>query len=123
MPAFAPAVNPASRFSDCIKNRPGLAPPCEPLPGHLLRFAGNLIVVDLSALELVRIIDVHGLPLGEEIDRCDGCFAVAVAGLLRATEGQMRLCANRRSVYVDSSGVQIARGLERAVHVARVDGS
>ena len=72
----------------------------------------ELIVIDLRALELVGIIDVHRLPLGEEIDRGDGRFAVAVAGLLRAAEGQVGLCANRRRVYVDNSGVQIASGLE-----------
>src|SRR5438034_5724641 len=38
-------------------------------------------VVDLGALELVGIIDVDGLPFGEEINGGDGGFAVAIAGL------------------------------------------
>src|SRR2546425_536763 len=83
----------------------------------------ELIVVDLGALELVGIIDVHGLPLSEKIDRGDGCFAVSVAGLLRAAEGQMRLCANGWRVYVNNSGVEIASGLEGLVHVSCVDRS
>src|SRR6266851_9476251 len=83
----------------------------------------ELIVIDLSALELVRIVDVDGLPFGEEIDGGNGGFAVAVAGLLRAAEGQVCFRANRRGVDVDNPRVQIAGGLEGAIHVARVDGS
>src|SRR6266581_9573796 len=97
----------------CPSNLPSLHP--------LLRT--ELIIVDLRALELVGIIDVHRLPLGEEIDRGDSRFAVAVAGLLGAPEGQVSLRANRRRVYVDNSRVEIARGLESAVHVSRVNGS
>src|SRR6266571_1029470 len=80
-------------------------------------------VVDLGALELVGIIDVDGLPFGEEINGGDGGFAVAIAGLLRADKGQMRLRPNRGGVDVDDSGVQIACGLESAVHVSRVNRS
>src|SRR6266700_4616465 len=77
----------------------------------------ELIVVDLGALEPVGIVDIHGLPLGEKIDRGDGGFAVAVAGLLRTAEGQVGLRANGRRVHVDNSGVEIASGLEGAGHV------
>src|SRR5437016_3239074 len=86
-------------------------------------YLGLLVVVDLGALELVGIIDVHRLPLSEKIDRSDGCFAVTVTGLLGAAERQVSLRPNRRRVHVDNSCVQIAGGLEGAVHVARVDGS
>ena len=84
---------------------------------------GLLVVVDLSALQLVGIIDVHGLPLSEEIDRSDSCFAVPVTGLFGAAEGQVSLRTNGRRIYVDNSCVEVASGLESAVHVARVDGS
>src|SRR5216683_2519543 len=82
----------------------------------------ELIVIDLSALELVRIVDVDGLPFGEEIDGGNGGFAVTVAGLLGAAEGQVCFSADCRSVYIDNSGIEIASGLEGAIHVARVDG-
>src|ERR1700730_747166 len=49
-------------------------------PVVALRSRG-LAVIDLCALELVRIIHVHGFPLGEEINRGDGGFPVAVARL------------------------------------------
>src|SRR2546428_11385326 len=65
------------------------------------------IVVDLGALELVGIVDVDGLPLGKEIDGRNGGFAVAVAGLLRAAEGEVSLCADRRGVHINNSGVEI----------------
>src|SRR5437667_7811192 len=83
--------------------------------------ARELIIIDLGALELVGIIDVHRLPLGEEIDGSNGRFAVAVAGLLRAAEGQVCFRADRRGVYVNNPGIQIAGGLEGAIHVSRVD--
>src|SRR6266567_1941955 len=77
-------------------------------------------VVDLGALELVGIIDVDGLPFGEEIN---GHREAAIAGLLSAAKGQMRFRPNRGGVDVDDSGVQIACGLESAVHVSRVNRS
>src|SRR5260370_3950139 len=83
----------------------------------------QLIVIDLCALELVGIVDVNRLPFREEIDGGNGGFAVAVASLLRASEGQVGLGADRRRVHVDNSGVEIAGGLEGAIHVSRVDGS
>src|SRR5258708_33399479 len=83
----------------------------------------QLIIVNLGALELVGIVDVNRLPFREEIDGGNGGFAVAVASLLRASEGQVGLGADRRRVHVDNSGVEIAGGLEGAIHVSRVDGS
>src|SRR5271157_6387068 len=44
------------------------------------------------------MVDVDGLPHGEEIDGGDSSFAVAVAGLLGAAEGQLRFRANCRCV-------------------------
>src|SRR2546429_6292964 len=61
-------------------------------------------VVDLGALELVGIIDVDGLPFGEEINGGDGGFAVAIAGLLSAAKGQMRFRPkDRKSTRLNSS--------------------
>src|SRR5215472_12978790 len=82
-----------------------------------------LSVVDLRPLELVGIVDVNRLPLGEEIDGGNGGFAMPVAGMLRAAKWQMRFGANRRRVNVNDSSVQIARGLKGAVHVARINRS
>src|SRR6266404_1892678 len=81
----------------------------------------SLGVVDLGALQLVRVVDVESLPLRVEVDGGDGCFAVAVAGFLGAAEGQMRFGADRGGVDVNDAGVQVADGLERAIHVVRVD--
>src|SRR5260370_40147210 len=81
----------------------------------------QLIVIDLCALELVGIVDVNRLPFREEIDGSNGGFAVAVAGLLRAPEGQVGLGADRRRVHVDNSGVEITGSLKGTIHVSRVD--
>src|SRR5258708_38301374 len=83
----------------------------------------ELIVIYLRALEVVGIVDIDGLPFGEEIDGSNGGFAMAVAGLLCAAERQVCFSADCRSVYIDNSGIEIARGLEGAIHVSRVDGS
>src|SRR5882757_2871383 len=82
---------------------------------HLFR------VVDLGALEFVGVIDVEGFPFGVEIDRSDGGFAVAVAGFLRAAEGQVGFGADGWRVDVDDAGEQVANGVKGAIHVARVD--
>src|SRR5215469_7234769 len=90
---------------------------------HTRRSCFNSSVVDLGALQLVGIIDVDGLPFGEEINGGDGGFAVAIAGPLGAAKRQMRFCPNGRRVDVDDSGVQVAHGLESAVHVSCVNRS
>src|SRR5260370_42013244 len=74
-------------------------------------------IINLRALELVGVIDVHRLPFGEEINCRNRHLAVSIAGLFRPAEGQVRLRADRWRVPIDASSVQIARGLERAVHV------
>src|SRR5260370_9184721 len=81
----------------------------------------RLVVVDLRPLQLVRIIDVDGLPFREEIDGRDRRFAMPVASLLGAAEGQMRLGPNRRRVHVNDSGVKVARGLKSLIHIARIN--
>src|SRR5579863_9283863 len=46
---------------------------------------------------------------------------MAVAGLLGASEGQVRFCADGWGVDVDDAGVKIARGLKSLIDVARVN--
>ena len=48
-------------------------------------------------------------------------LAVAVAGLLPATERQVRLGAGRAGVHVDDAGLEVAHRPEGHVHVARED--
>src|SRR5713101_3120096 len=83
----------------------------------------KLIIVNLGALELVRVIDVNSFPLGEEIDGGDGGLAMSVAGLLGAAEGQVGFGANRGRIHVDDPRVEIAGCLKCAVHLACVDRS
>src|SRR6266849_955312 len=91
-------------------------------PWPIGSITSELIVVDLGALELVGIVDVDGLPLGEKVDGSNGGFAVAVAGLLCAAEGQVCFRPDCRSVYIDNSGIEIAGSLDSAILVACVDG-
>src|SRR5204862_8313584 len=42
--------------------------------------------VDLRLLQLAAVVDVDGLPLGEDVEGRLAGFAVAVAGVLRAAE-------------------------------------
>src|SRR5712692_5289718 len=79
--------------------------------------------VNLGALQAVGIINVDGLPLREEINRGDGCFAVAVSGLLGSPKGQMGFSADRGGIDVYDAGVEIASGMKGLVDVARVDRS
>src|SRR2546427_9907126 len=88
-----------------------LSSPSNP-PWSIASVPSVSIVVDLGALELVGIVDVNRLPFGEEIDSGNGRFAMAVAGLLGASEGQVGFRADRWRIHVDKSGVDIARGLD-----------
>src|ERR1700740_1349276 len=95
-----------------------------PIPlANLRKQNSSSIVVGLGALEFVGIVDVDGLPLGEEIDGGDGGFAVAIAGLLGATEGELCFRADCGSVDIDDAGEKIAHGGERGVPVAGVNES
>ena len=77
--------------------------------------------VDLRPLQLVGVIDVDGFPGGVEVERAGAAFAMAVAGLLDAAEGQMDFGADGGRVDVGDAGFQVAHGAEGAVDVARVE--
>ena len=47
---------------------------------------------------------------------------MAVAGLFGAAEGQVNFRADGRSVHVGDAGVEIARGHEGFINIARIDG-
>src|SRR5574341_2032052 len=84
--------------------------------------SNDSIQIDLGPLELIRVIHVDGLPLGIEINGADAAFAVPVAGLLGAAEGQVHLGADGGRVHVGDAGVEVAHGAEGQIHVAGVDG-
>src|ERR1017187_82936 len=77
--------------------------------------------VDLGFLQLVRVVDVHGLPLGVEIYRANAAFAVAVAGGFGAAEGQVHFGSDCRRVDVGDAGVEVANGGEGLVHIFGVE--
>src|SRR5262245_52543 len=77
------------------------------------------LAVDLRALELARVVDVDRLPLGEDVERRLAGLAVAVAGVLRAAEGQVNLGADGAGVDVRDPGLEIAHGAESTVDVLR----
>src|SRR5258706_515006 len=58
-------------------------------------------VIDLRALEFVRVVDVESLPLGVEVDGSDGGFAMAVASLLGSAERQVCFRTDGWRVDVD----------------------
>src|SRR4029450_451347 len=60
-----------------------------------LRGGGLLGSVDLGALRVAGIVDVDRLPLREHVERGLARLAVAVAGVLRATEREVNLGADR----------------------------
>ena len=77
-------------------------------------------VVDLGALEFVGVVDVDRFPGGEEVDGAVA-FAVAVAGVLDAAEGQVDFCADGGRVDVGDAGFEVADGGEGAVEVLGVE--
>ncbi len=83
-------------------------------------FCYLLRVVDLGALQLVGVVDVDRFPGGEEVDGAVA-FAVAVAGVLDAAEGQMDFGADGGRVDVGDAGLEVADGGEGAVHVLGVE--
>src|SRR5207253_5200821 len=85
--------------------------------------ASEISSVNLRALEPSAEIDVHRFPFREDVERGRARFAMAVAGCLRATEGQMHFGADGRRVDVKDPGVEIAHRRERAVDILSVDRS
>src|SRR5262249_6793447 len=80
------------------------------------------IVVDLRLLQPSRVIDVDGLPLGEDLDGGRRrSLPVSVAGLFRAAERQVGLRPDGRGVDIGDAGLEVPGRPEGAVHVARVD--
>src|SRR5215208_98139 len=77
--------------------------------------------VDLRLLQLPRVVDVDRLPLAENVERGLPRLAMAVAGVLRAAEGEMHLGSDRARVHVRDAGDEIAHRTERLVHVASED--
>src|SRR4029079_12097617 len=79
------------------------------------------LVVDLGALETSGEVDVDRLPLGVGVESDVAGLAVAVAGLLPATERQVDLRAGGSRVDVDDAGLEFAHRAEGRVHVASED--
>src|SRR5258705_9086099 len=79
------------------------------------------LVVDLGALQPAAEIDVDRLPLGVRVERDVAGLAVAVAGLLPATERQVRLRPGRPGIDVYDPRLEVAHRAERLVHVAGED--
>src|SRR5262245_16034336 len=78
--------------------------------------------VDLRALQRPAVVDVDALPLGEHVEGLDAGLAVAVARVLGAAEGQVRLRADGGGVDVEDPRVHVAHGREGLVDVLGVDG-
>src|SRR5258708_31247445 len=78
--------------------------------------------VNVGPVQTVRVVNVNGFPLREKINRGDGRLAVAIAGLLGAAKWEMRFGADGGGVDVDDARVDVARGVESFVDVARVNG-
>ena len=97
---------------------------CEPAAIEPLSISetihGSLSVIDLGALEVVAVVDVDGLPCGVEVNGAVA-FAMAVAGLFDAAEGQVNFCADGGGVHVGDAGFEVADGGEGAVDVACVE--
>src|SRR5262249_52011581 len=86
-----------------------------PINMILRLFAVLFRVVNLSALQTVRIIDVEGFPLRVEVDGAQATFAVSVARGLGSAEGQVYLRADGGRVHVRDTGVEVTHGAERLV--------
>src|SRR5947209_9944636 len=91
------------------------------MPAILSRAFALLFLVDLRALQLVRIIHTDRLPLRVEVDRADAAFAMPITGLLHASERQMNLRADSRSIDVRDARIDVANSRKRAIHILRID--
>src|SRR5438477_6159331 len=81
-----------------------------------------LRTINLRALQPVRVVHVHGFPLGVKIDCTNAALAVSVPRGLHPSEGQVHLGADGGRIDVSDARMQVAHRGERLVHVARVDG-
>src|ERR687896_1902783 len=73
--------------------------------------------VDLCLLQPARVVDVDGLPLGEDVERGLAGLTVPVPRVLRAAERQVHLGPDRPGVDVRDAGLQVAHCAKRAVDV------
>ena len=76
----------------------------------------------MRTLQAAAIINVHGFPLGEEVEDRPAALAVTVASLLHAAERHVCFSADCRCVDVGDAGFHVAYCLERIVDILRVDG-
>src|SRR5580700_3665005 len=72
-----------------------------------------LRIINLRALQPIRIINVNRLPLRIKIQRRFARFAMPVAGIFDPAKRQMRFRTNRRRVHINNPGLQIALRAER----------
>src|SRR2546425_4147235 len=68
--------------------------------------------INLRALQPVAVINVNSLPLRIEVQRRRRRFAVPVACLLGAAEGQVGLCSDRGSVHVKDARLHLSHRSE-----------
>src|ERR1051326_7046718 len=80
-----------------------------------------LASVNLGLLQTVRVIHIHRLPLGIEINGAGAAFAMSVAGGFGAAEGKMDFGADRRRIDVSDAGVQVAHGAVGLVDIAGIE--
>src|SRR5262249_37238378 len=87
-------------------------------------FAWNRLFrpIDLRLLQLVRVVYVHRLPFGIEVDCTEPALAMTVARGLHPTKRQVNLSANGRRVNVGDPGIKVAHSGEGSVHILCVDG-
>src|SRR5207244_9612344 len=77
-------------------------------------------VVDLCLLQLTGIVDVNRFPLAEDVIHGRAGLAMAVAGILHATEGKMDFSPNGGTVDVGDSRLDVSHRAKGAGYVVRV---
>src|SRR5438552_10629781 len=78
--------------------------------------------VDLGPLKATRVVDVHGLPLGHDVECGPPSLPMAVARLPDASERELDLGPDRGGVDVRDAGREGLDRPEGAIDIARVDG-
>src|SRR5689334_10270428 len=84
-------------------------------------FSGLRIYLCADQLLRIRIVDIEGLPFGTVVHGCPARFAMPVAGVFDAAEGQLDLRAAGRKVDIDDACLQLLHGAERPVDIAGVE--